>query len=213
MSSNADNAASTAPCSVVHIPPLPPKVVHSLQTSSFAYLATSSNNIPHLSLMNYTFQNDQLHPFIILSTRRDTKKFQHVMQNSNVALLVHDFSGTRESTKDQINSKSSSSNSSSSPSADRTSSSSSPNLTPDSDHLTTDDSTKKYSITLNGHCTVIPSSSKEESVLREIHLKTNPQYRNFIVGEDISILKVTIDSCRICDVNDYVEYWSAGNRN
>ncbi|CAM9184502.1 unnamed protein product [Ectocarpus sp. 12 AP-2014] len=70
-------------------PPLPDDVVRLLQASRLCFLSTFSNDHPHLSLMNFTYHHaDEV---IILSTRRDTKKYQLVQTGRNVALLVHEF--------------------------------------------------------------------------------------------------------------------------
>ncbi|CAB1106433.1 unnamed protein product [Ectocarpus sp. CCAP 1310/34] len=70
-------------------PPLPDDVVRLLQASRLCFLSTFSDDHPHLSLMNFTYHHaDEV---IILSTRRDTKKYQLVRTGRNVALLVHEF--------------------------------------------------------------------------------------------------------------------------
>ncbi|CAM9870369.1 unnamed protein product, partial [Choristocarpus tenellus] len=74
-------------------PPLPSEVVRLLESSCLCFLSTFSDNHPHLSLMNFTYvARDEV---IVLSTRRDTKKFKLVEQAPNVAILVHDFSSVR----------------------------------------------------------------------------------------------------------------------
>ncbi|CAM9260142.1 unnamed protein product [Ectocarpus fasciculatus] len=70
-------------------PPLPDDVVRLLQASRLCFLSTFTDDHPHLSLMNFTYHHaDEV---IILSTRRDTKKYQLVKTGRNVALLVHEF--------------------------------------------------------------------------------------------------------------------------
>ena len=70
-------------------PPLPDEVVEVLRTSKLCYLATQSEGNPHLSLMNFTYCRDK--EVIILSTRRNTKKFCQIVENPKVAVLIHDF--------------------------------------------------------------------------------------------------------------------------
>lgn len=72
-----------------YFPPLPDEVVEVLRTSRLCYLATQSDGNPHLSLMNFTYCRDK--EVIILSTRRNTKKFYQIVENPSVALLIHDF--------------------------------------------------------------------------------------------------------------------------
>jgi hypothetical protein len=40
-------------------------------------------------------------------------------------------------------------------------------------------------------------------------MENNPEYRQFIVGEDIAVLLIHIDRARMCDVQDRVCYWNA----
>ncbi len=44
---------------------------------------------------------------------------------------------------------------------------------------------------------------------REIHLKNNPDYAQFIKGDEIAVMKVQVERARMCDINDRVCYWSA----
>lgn len=72
-------------------PPLPHDVVRLLQASRLCHLGTQSeNNEPHLSLMNFTYyQQDEV---IIFGTSRATSKFTHLKDVSRtVAILIHDF--------------------------------------------------------------------------------------------------------------------------
>ncbi|CAN0135428.1 unnamed protein product [Scytosiphon promiscuus] len=77
-------------------PPLPDDVVRLLQASRLCFLSTFSDDHPHLSLMNFTYypgkrislSSDEV---IILSTRRDTKKYKLLQTGRNVAILVHEF--------------------------------------------------------------------------------------------------------------------------
>lgn len=72
-----------------YYPPLPDEVVAVLKNSKLCYLATCYDGSPHLSLMNFTyFQGEEV---IILSTRRNTLKFQQIIENPKVAVLIHDF--------------------------------------------------------------------------------------------------------------------------
>lgn len=63
-----------------------------------------------------------------------------------------------------------------------------------------------FSITLNGTCRIVTDTAKMEHY-RQAHLNHNPDYPQFIVGEDIAILCIDITSARICNVNDQVIHW------
>ena len=81
-----------------YVPPLPKPVADALERSRLCFLATSGlTNEPHLSLMRFTFTSGLEEPgseVMIISTRRDTKKFEIITMNRSVALLVHDFEGS-----------------------------------------------------------------------------------------------------------------------
>ena len=60
--------------------------------SRLCFLATQSDGEPHLSLMNFTYVREE--EVIVLSTRRNTKKFVQIAENPKVAVLIHDFPHT-----------------------------------------------------------------------------------------------------------------------
>jgi len=70
-----------------------------------------------------------------------------------------------------------------------------------------------YSITLNGACAIVGEdhgagdSSDDAERYRAAHLKHNPEYPQFIVGDDIAILCVRVTSARICNIHDQVQKW------
>lgn len=81
------------------VPPLPEPVVQVLTRCCLCFLATSNDSAPHLSLMRFSFSSaldDPEKEVVIVSTRRNTKKYQFILENKEVALLVHDFSGEAE---------------------------------------------------------------------------------------------------------------------
>ena len=66
-----------------------------------------------------------------------------------------------------------------------------------------------YSITLNGNCRVVDNQAKSD-YYRKMHLAHNPDYPQFIIGDDIAILCIDVASARICDINDQVTKWNVG---
>jgi len=54
--------------------------------------------------MNYTYHQDD--EVILLSTRRDTKKFGHIVEGPKVAVLVHDFPHLQGNDTEDIHGKS-----------------------------------------------------------------------------------------------------------
>lgn len=106
---------------------------------------------------------------VILSTQRKTKKFDILMKQNGVALLIHDF----------------------------------PQLENGGDGV--------HSITLNGQCSILEDGEKAEQY-RAAHLEHNPEYPQFIVGKDIAILVIFVGEARICNINDQVTKWTAGQK-
>ncbi|CAM9147110.1 unnamed protein product [Ectocarpus sp. 8 AP-2014] len=160
-------------------PPLPDDVVRLLQASRLCFLSTFSNDHPHLSLMNFTYHRaDEV---IILSTRRDTKKYQLVQTGRNVALLVHEFPDAGGSSGGGDGGGSGGSGGSGS----------------------------KVTITLNGTATIQEGEQAER--YRDLHVRQNPNSKTFIVGPNIAIITVRVRSARICNVRDEVTVWNVAD--
>jgi nitroimidazol reductase NimA-like FMN-containing flavoprotein (pyridoxamine 5'-phosphate oxidase superfamily) len=74
-----------------YVPPLPPDVKDLLSAANLAHLSCQDGeNPPHTSLMNFTFVADE-EDVIVMTTRRDTKKFVLMENCESVSLLIHDF--------------------------------------------------------------------------------------------------------------------------
>ena len=246
-----------------YVPPLPEIILRTLEKTLFCYLATCENNEPHLSLMNFSFKEED---GIVMSTRCNTKKFQALLANPSVAVLVHDFQSTSSLSASVIPKSTSSSTS---PAQATTSSSSSSTTTTttaisttavagtstvggtthaNTDHTHantthTDTNTNNAhtntahtntapapatniqscqavgsgsgsvsvstvgscSITVYGNIEVLSGEKAEE--LRAFHLSKNPSYPQFIVGDDIAIIRIFPTRARICDIRDKVLDW------
>lgn len=161
-----------------YVPPLPGPVAAALDRSCLCFLATAAKDAPHLSLMRFTYCAGLAAPnteVMVMSTRRNTKKYAMLTENENVALLVHDFAADA--------------------SADMT-------------NYEEVEGRSKFSITLNGTVRVENGALAER--YRRIHLARNSTYGQFIVGDDIAIVTVSLRSARVCDVNDSVRHWARG---
>ncbi|CAM9604074.1 unnamed protein product, partial [Discosporangium mesarthrocarpum] len=113
---------------------------------------------------------------IVLSTRRDTKKYQLVKKAPNVAILVHDFGGS---------------------SGDRGK----------SEGASSDGDEWRRAITLNGPACI--QEGEKAEVYRSLHLQNNPGSKTFIVGPNIAIITVQVQTARTCDIKDRVKVWRA----
>ncbi|KAL3758002.1 hypothetical protein ACHAWU_001394 [Discostella pseudostelligera] len=179
-------------------PPLPAIVRQSLSRRRLAYLGTVTSSsagggvpCPHLSLMRFTYLPEE--DAILMSTNVYTKKYDMLSAGAAgggdggeggalVALLVHDFADSSHF----------SSHSSSSSSLSEEANNSGGGM---------------YSITLNGTCSVVKDVLLAENY-RQIHLKNNPDYPQFIVGDNIAMLRVDVISARICNIKDEVIKWN-----
>lgn len=73
-------------------PPFPPVIRKMLSSCRLAYLSTVEEYSSHLSLMRFTYINDKDDgEVIIMTTRRETKKFNMLRKQNGVAMLIHDF--------------------------------------------------------------------------------------------------------------------------
>ena len=166
-------------------PPLPIIVRRVLSRCRFAYLSTVDvdNATSHLSLMRFTYLPEE--ETIIMSTSVRTKKYDMLERTGGVALLVHDFSEQGA-----------------------------PSLPAAKTTATTtigeeDKVGGEYSITLNGNCSVVTDIDTAERY-RQIHLRNNPEYPQFIIGKDIAMLRVDVATARICNISDEVIKWNVG---
>ena len=165
-------------------PPFPQTLREMLSKCRLAYLSTADNaaTSSHLSLMRFTYLHDPVDgEVVIMSTNRNTKKFEMLSQQNGVALLVHDFD---DKAQKLANGKGSSNN--------NTTETTKPQI--------------QRSITLNGNCRILEGG--DETKYRQAHLRHNPDYPQFIVGEDIAVLCIHVTSARICDLNDRVVHWN-----
>jgi len=65
---------------------IPNKLKDLLINKKLCTLATSSDNEPYLSLMNFTYLEKENR--IILSSRIDSKKYSNIKENKNISLLI-----------------------------------------------------------------------------------------------------------------------------
>ncbi|KAH7078555.1 pyridoxamine phosphate oxidase-like protein [Paraphoma chrysanthemicola] len=144
---------------------LPDEVVTCLQNARFLHLATCSNNVPNVSLMNYTYLPSTPYsstPIIIMTTPPSSRKTHNLESNPLVSLLVHDWISHRPPTLNQPGR---------SPSPTR--------FTPRTGSLAelllgmNTASLSRISTTINGTAELVPFRSDEESWYKAQHLANN----------------------------------------
>jgi hypothetical protein len=201
-------------------PPLPTSVLDVLASTTLAYLATVEEeedtspspssppspppSSPHLSLMVYSFVVDaRLSPddspgLLVMSTRRDSKKFRALIRNPRVALLVHDFDGRRGGGAGA--GAGAGAAAPAAPAAPAAAASST------SCHAQSGGGT--CSVTVYGDAVVVEGALCER--LRAAHLARNPSYAQFIRSDDtIAVIAVSPRRARIANIDDRVSVWEA----
>ncbi|KAL1842759.1 hypothetical protein VTJ49DRAFT_4244 [Mycothermus thermophilus] len=151
---------------------LPPEVVQCLENARFLHLATCSDNIPHVSLMNYTYLPSSPYsrsPVIIMTTNPASKKINNLVANPNVSLLVHDWVSHRPTPTSQARRLSNSSSGGQSRSPVREPPSSLAALL---FNLNTS-AVSSISATINGCARLVERGSDEEKYYRDVHLENN----------------------------------------
>ncbi len=168
-------------------PPLPPTVVALLHSTRVCHLSTtSSDGLPHLSLMRFTYRQEE--EVIIMTTRTDTKKYELLCSSPKVAVLVHDFPSSRKEEEEEGGGEGGGEGGSTVRGVREGAG---------EGHT--------YAITLNGVAHM--QKGKEAERFRALHLENNIAYSQFIEGEKIAVFTVHVTSARICNVEDRVTYW------
>lgn len=88
-----------------YVPPLPRQVKQLLGEANLAHLSIQDGvNPPHTCLMNMTFVVEE-EDVIVMTTRRDTKKYALMENSDSVSLLIHDFPQVKETDDDSASFK------------------------------------------------------------------------------------------------------------
>lgn len=190
-------------------------------------LATCTDNIPNVSLMNYTYLPSSPYspsePVIVMTTNPASKKMANLTTNPHVSLLVHDWVSHRPPTTN----------------ARRLSggaSSVSPNRSSLASLLLNLNTSAMSSIsaTINGSARVVDAGTDEERFYRQAHLDNNTfdddaaagfnpfgqpgggdgaasgtedGGRCFVAGEEVRVIIVAVKGVRISDWKGNVKDW------
>ncbi|KAM4065287.1 pyridoxamine 5'-phosphate oxidase domain-containing protein [Hirsutella rhossiliensis] len=196
---------------------LPPEVVQCLENAQFLHLATCADNVPHVSLMNYTYLPSSPYssrPVIVMTTNPASRKTTNIIANPNVSLLVHDWVSHRPPTHTRRPSGGS-------PGPEHRSSLASLLLNLNTSAMSS------ISATIGGVARLAPPSSEEGKFLIEKHLENNtfedtePLARqqinaggnggttgHFVTGEEVGVIVVDIKDVRISDWKGTVRDWA-----
>ncbi|KIW03898.1 uncharacterized protein PV09_04741 [Verruconis gallopava] len=191
---------------------LPEEVVTCLDNARFLHLATSHNDVPHVSLMKYTYLPStpfSSSPTIIMTTPPSSRKTLNLEANPKVSLLVHDWVSHRPPTL------------SSSPDQARSPERSSlANLLMGFNSA----SISRISVSLNGTAQFLEPGSEEEEWCKARHRESNAFGENvqsdpfgisgdagagsYIEGQEVRVVVVKIRDGRISDWQESVKDFS-----
>ncbi|KAK6460377.1 hypothetical protein DFJ63DRAFT_315670 [Scheffersomyces coipomensis] len=175
---------------------LPQSVTNLLKTGRFIHLATSYKDFPHVSLMNYTYYHTEGNDYIIISTPTCTTKYNNILQNPNISILVHDWisvkNGSEAETGEPVSSKRRNS------------------LYELLANLNKNE-LSRVSVMINGKAEVIKEDNEKHDFYKSLHLNNakidEVQSKNYIEDKDNAIVLITIESCKVTDTdNNVVEY-------
>ncbi|OAA55661.1 pyridoxamine phosphate oxidase [Cordyceps fumosorosea ARSEF 2679] len=188
---------------------LPPEVVQCLENARFLHLATCTDNVPQVSLMNYTYLPSSPHssaPVIVMTTNPASRKTTNIITNPNVSLLVHDWVSHRPH--------------------GRRPSGGAPEPAPPSSLATlllnlNSSAMSSISATIGGAARLAPAGSDEERFYVAQHLENNTfddssalftpgeaDSSRFVAGEDVRVIVVDIKTVRISDFKGTVRDWA-----
>lgn len=168
---------------------LPDSVVKLLKSKRFVHLATCFDNVPHVSLMNYTYLNKDSSHYIIISTPKDTTKYKNIIANPNVSLLVHDWVASAPTPGEEQGRRRNSL----------------------FELLASINKAEisSVSVMLNGEAAEVPKDGSDYEFLKSLHLNNGfideVQAQNYITKDDNALVIITIKSCKVTDANDNVQ--------
>ena len=150
-------------------PPFPKPIIDLLQSACLCHMGvTLEDGKTHLCLMNFTYVPEE--EIIIMTTRRNTTKYEAIQKLDLATLLIHDFPTDKAA------------------------------RAADAAYA------KTHSITLYGSVTILSGEDAEN--MRSKHLlRHGDKYSQFIIGENIAVLQVEVNSAKLCNIKDEVITW------
>ncbi|ABN67102.1 predicted protein [Scheffersomyces stipitis CBS 6054] len=175
---------------------LPESVTTLLKSTRFIHLATSYEDIPHVSLMNYTYYHKNESDYIIISTPKGTTKYDNMVHNPNVSILIHDWISAK--TNSEAND---------SPASNRRNSLYELLANFNKNEI------GRVSVTISGRAEILTHDTEKDDYLfyKSLHLNNSKidqvQAKNYIEDDDNALILVQIHGCKVTDTdNNVVEY-------
>ncbi|KAK6457951.1 uncharacterized protein RJT20DRAFT_92573 [Scheffersomyces xylosifermentans] len=173
---------------------LPESVTTLLKSTRFIHLATSLNDIPHVSLMNYTYFHRDDQDYVIISTPKKTTKYENMVKNPNVSFLVHDWISVKNNSEGDEDLPSQRRNSLYELLANFNK-----------------NEISRVSVTINGKAEILDSDKDTDSFdfYKSLHLNNAKidqiQAKNYIENADNALILIHINGCKVTDTENNVE--------
>ncbi|KAK3996510.1 hypothetical protein QBC44DRAFT_318040 [Cladorrhinum sp. PSN332] len=214
---------SASPTNLTTTTSLPQEVIQCLESARFLHLSTCADNVPHVSLMSYTYlpssPYSQDSPVIIMTTNPSSKKMNNLAANPHVSLLVHDWVSHRPAnTASQARRLSNSEQQLQQQQPQQQQQSSLSSLSSPSSlaallfNLNTS-AVSSISATINGSARLVERGTEEEKYYSDIHLANNtfestgPEEGVLPHSNDARVIVVGIKDVRIADWKGNVRDW------
>ncbi|KAG8202713.1 hypothetical protein GWM34_02344, partial [Candida africana] len=177
---------------------LPESVLNLLNSSRFIHLATCLDNKPHVSLMNYTFVRQGDDNVVIVSTPRKTTKFENMLSNPNVSLLIHDWISVKNTAGQSLEE---------------------PSASPKRNSLYellanfNRNELSRVSVMLDGEAKILDKTvdGKDFDFYKSLHLNNSKidhaQVKNYIENDDNALIIIRITNCKVTDTDNNVELY------
>lgn len=169
---------------------LPEAAYKLIQSTRYLHLATSYNDVPHVSLMNFTYYRNDDNDYIIISTPKNTTKYENMVKNNKVSILIHDWISDEIETVDQHST------------ARRNS----------LFELITNmnkNELRSVSVMINGECQVVQPQDPKYELLKSLHLNNakfdDKQIDNYINTEDNELILISITNCKTTDTDNHIQ--------
>lgn len=176
---------------------LPDSVTSLLKSKRFLHLATCNDNVPHVSLMNYTYyKKAENEHYIIMSTPKNTDKYNNMLANPQVSILVHDWLAANKTPEE----------------SDAEEQKGRRNLLYDFLVNLNQSELSRVSVMINGKCQLLDRSADTDAYefYKSLHRNNKKfdevQVKNYIEDDDDNALVViAIELCKVTDTDNNVQ--------
>ncbi|GMM36940.1 pyridoxal 5'-phosphate synthase [Saccharomycopsis crataegensis] len=182
-------------------------VVNLLKNAKYAHLATANPHTyqPNVSLMNYAYMNQsELHPthqqinsspqtsYIIFSVNKSATNFENIKINPKVSILIHDWVTAKSTLSETETPRGTSSTTDISPLLKLLQNMNQSELS-------------TISVTLNGEAILVEDNADAENYYKELLLKSYPDSKIFIEGDNNVIIMIEVRNVKIVDTQNNVQ--------